>query len=87
MPTPQPKLATNPTQLVRYTMLLPAMQEPDSLAVVRDILTTYHLLVDRIEPGEAMVASATGADPDWPGIKQALQAAGYPAEHTTTTDD
>ncbi|UOQ52280.1 hypothetical protein [Hymenobacter cellulosivorans] len=79
--------SANNTQLVRYSIEVPAMTTPDSLVTVREILQSHHLLVDQITDGQAHVASATGAEPDWPTIKQALDAAGYPATHTTTSDD
>ncbi|WP_460676095.1 hypothetical protein [Hymenobacter coalescens] len=82
-----PDASANNTQLVRYHVQLPAMTEDESLVTVRELLQAHHLLVDRVAPGEAVVASATGAEPDWPVIKQALQAAGYPAGETNTVDE
>lgn len=82
-----PDPGANNTQLVRYSIQLPSMTEPDGLAVVREVLHDHHLIVDRITPGEAIVTSATGAEPDWPTIKDALRTAGQPASHTTTVED
>ncbi|OUJ72357.1 hypothetical protein [Hymenobacter crusticola] len=87
MTTPTPDPAAHLSQIVRYSLQLPAMVDPASLATVRTLLMDHHLVVDRVVPGEALVASATSSDPDWPAIKLALQEAGYPLIHTTTVDD
>ncbi|TGE23931.1 hypothetical protein E5K00_01570 [Hymenobacter aquaticus] len=87
MPTSFSDPSANNTQLVRYCVEVPAMTTPDSLVTVRKILQDHQLLVDQLTEGQAQVASATGAEPDWPAIKDALQAAGYPATYTTTSDD
>ncbi|PJJ60990.1 hypothetical protein [Hymenobacter chitinivorans] len=79
--------SANNTQLVRYSIEVPVMTTPESLVTVREILQNHHLLVDQITDGQVHVASATGAEPDWPAIKQALEEAGYPATHTTTSED
>ncbi|MCB2379046.1 hypothetical protein LGH70_15705 [Hymenobacter sp. BT635] len=78
--------AANNSQLVHYRLQLPTMVEPEHLITIRGILQAQQLVVDRIEPGEAHVASATGSDPDWASIKGALRAAGHPVEHTTTVE-
>lgn len=85
MTTPDP--TANNSQLVRYQLTIPAMTDDAGLVQVRALLQQHHLLVDRVASGEAVVASATGAEPEWPAIKQALQAAGFPVEHTTTVDE
>jgi len=87
MTTPSPDPAAHLSQIVRYSLQLPTMIEPDSLATVRTVLMDHHLVVDRVVPGEALVASATGSDPDWQTIKLVLKEAGYPLQHTTTVDD
>ena len=81
-----PDSTANNNQLVRYHLDLPAMQSDEHLVAVRTLLMEHHLLVDHIGPGEAVVASASGTDPDWDVIKQALKQAGFPAEYTTTSD-
>jgi hypothetical protein len=78
-----PDSTANNNQLVRYHLALPAMTDDAGLVRVRELLQQQHLLVDRVAPGEAVVASATGTEPDWPVIKDALQAAGFPVAHTT----
>lgn len=87
MTTPTPDPSAHLSQIVRYSLQLPAMVEPASLAAVRTLLMDHQLVVDRVVPGEALVASATGSDPDWQTIKAALQEAGYPLLHTNTVDD
>jgi len=87
MTTPTPDPSAHLSQIVRYSLQLPTMIEPTSLALVRTLLMDHHLVVDRIVPGEALVASATSSDPDWQTIKTALHEAGYPLQHTTTVDD
>ncbi|OON69713.1 hypothetical protein [Hymenobacter sp. CRA2] len=82
-----PDSTANNNQLVRYHLALPDMTDDASLVKARELLQQHHLLVDRVAPGEAVVASATGAEPEWPAIKNALQAAGYPIAHTTTVDE
>ncbi|RAK65189.1 hypothetical protein [Hymenobacter edaphi] len=82
-----PESTANNTQLVRYHLALPAMTNDASLVTVRTLLQQHQLLVDRVAPGEAVVASATGAEPEWPAVKEALQAAGFPITHTTTVDE
>lgn len=82
-----PDSTANNNQLVRYQLTIPAMTDDAGVVQVRELLQHHHLLVDRVAPGEAVVASATGAEPDWPTLKQALQAAGLPVEHTTTVDE
>ncbi|MCB2408810.1 hypothetical protein [Hymenobacter lucidus] len=57
----------------------------DNLVAVREILQCHHLLVNQLTEGPAPVA--TGTEPDCPAIKQALQAAGFPATHTTTSEE
>jgi hypothetical protein len=87
MTTPTPDPAAHLSQIVRYSLELPTMVEPASLAAVRTLLMSHQLVVDRVVPGEALVASATGSDPDWQTIKTDLKEAGYPLHHTTTVDD
>ncbi|WP_045688722.1 hypothetical protein [Hymenobacter sp. AT01-02] len=87
MSNPIPNLGANATQIVRYNIQLPAMQDADSLEQVRAQLMDHNLIVDRLVPGEAVVTSATGSVPDWEAIKDALKRAGYPATHTTTDDE
>ncbi|WP_324678270.1 hypothetical protein [Hymenobacter sp. GOD-10R] len=87
MTTPTPDPTAHLSQLVRYSLQLPTMVEPDDLAAVRTLLTSHQLVVDRVVPGEALVASATGSDPDWQTIKLALQEVGYPVQHTNTVED
>jgi hypothetical protein len=82
-----PDSAANNTQLVRYQLTIPTMTSPGALAEMRGLLQQHDLVVDRIAPGEAVVASATGAEPDWEALKSALQAAGYPITHSTTLDE
>ncbi|UOQ71445.1 hypothetical protein [Hymenobacter cellulosilyticus] len=77
----------NNTQLVRYSLELPAMTTPESIVAVREVLQAQNLVVDQITEGQAHVASATGTEPDWPTIKQALIDAGFPVTHTHTIDD
>ncbi|RTQ50008.1 hypothetical protein EJV47_10215 [Hymenobacter gummosus] len=79
--------AANNNQLVRYQLTIPAMTAPDALAATRSLLQQQGLVVDRIEPGEAVVASATGTEPDWENLKGVLQTAGYPITHSTTLDE
>ncbi|SNR42722.1 hypothetical protein [Hymenobacter mucosus] len=87
MSNPIPNLGANATQIVRYNIQLPAMQDADSLEQVRAQLMDHNLIVDRLVPGEAVVTSATGSVPDWEAIKDALKRSGYPATHTTTDDE
>ena len=87
MTTPSPDPSAHLSQIVRYSLQVPTMVEPESIATVRTLLMSHQLVVDRVVPGEAMVASATGSDPDWQTIKIALKEAGYPLLHTTTIDD
>lgn len=82
-----PDSTANNSQLVRHHLTIPTMTDDAGLVQVREILQQHHLLVDRVAPSEAVVASATGAEPDWPTIKQALQAAGFAVEHSTTVDE
>ncbi|MCC3157418.1 hypothetical protein LJ737_09210 [Hymenobacter sp. 15J16-1T3B] len=82
-----PDSTANNNQLVRYRLALPAMTDDASVVKAREVLQQHQLLVDRVAPGEAVVASATGAEPDWPVIKAALQAAGLAVAHTTTVDE
>lgn len=82
-----PDSTANNSQLVRHHLTIPAMTDDAGVVQVREALQQHHLLVDRIAPGEAVVASATGAEPDWETLKAALQAAGYPITHTTTVDE
>lgn len=85
MTSPDP--TSNNNQLVRYHLDLPAMTDDASLVQAREVLQQHNLLVDRVAPGEAVVASATGSEPEWPAIKDALRAAGFPVTHTTTVDE
>lgn len=87
MDTSLPSFSANNSQIVRYNIQLPSMLEPDSLVSVREVLQSHNLVVDRVAPGEAVVASATGSEPDWPTIKDALKAAGHPVEHTATVEE
>jgi len=87
MTTPAPDPSAHLSQIVRYSLQLPDMLAPASLAAVRTLLMSHQLVVDRVVPGEALVASATGSDPDWQAIKISLHDAGYPIRHTTTVDD
>ena len=87
MTTLSPDPSAHLSQIVRYSLQVPTMVEPESIATVRTLLMSHQLVVDRVVPGEAMVASATGSDPDWQTIKIALKEAGYPLLHTTTIDD
>lgn len=87
MDTSLPSFSANNSQIVRYSVVLPTMTEPDSLVAVRELLQSHNLVVDRVAPGEAVVASATGSEPDWPTIKSALKDAGYAVEHTTTVEE
>lgn len=85
--TTTPDSTANNSQLVRYHLTIPAMTDDAGVVRVRELLQQHQLLVDRVGPGEAVVASATAAEPDWPTIKRALQAAGFSVEHTTTGDE
>ncbi|MCB2410514.1 hypothetical protein [Hymenobacter lucidus] len=87
MSTSHPDPAANNTQLVRYSLQLPTMTEPDGVVAVREVLQQHHLIVDRVAAAEAIVTSATGTEPDWVTIKKALQVAGYPVAHTATVEE
>lgn len=82
-----PDSSANGSQIVRYSIQLPDMQQPENIVAVRAILMDHHLLVDRISAGEAIVAAADGTAPEWENIKADLQDAGFPATHTTTADE
>lgn len=78
--------AANSNQLVRYHLQLPESLKEQQLIAIRDLLTEHHFLVDRLGPGEAVVASAQGADPDWVPIKKAMKAIGCPIQAVTTAE-
>jgi hypothetical protein len=74
---------TNPTQLVRYVIQIPALTDDANIAHVRQVLTGLGLLVDRIENGEAEVAAAHATDLGTKDIVQALKQEGYEADIST----
>jgi hypothetical protein len=82
-----PDSAAQNMQPIHYSIQLPTMTAPESLATVRSILQEQNLIVDQLVPGEVRVASATSSNPDWETIKSVLRAAGFPVEHTSTVTD
>ena len=74
---------TNPTQLIRYVLQIEPMQDDASLSQVRELLTGLGLLVDRLEPGEAEVATASSSTIGQDDIRHALEAAGFTVLNTT----
>ena len=78
--------AANSSQLVRYHLQLPESIEEQGLISIRSLLTEHHFLVDQLGPGEAVVASTQGADPDWGPVKAAMKALGHPILAVTTAE-
>lgn len=76
----------NSTQLVRYHLQLsPAVAEPQ-LVTARALLTEHGFLVDQLTPGEAVVASTQGTDPDWQPIREGFKQLGSAVAHITTAE-
>lgn len=74
---------TNPTQLMRYVLRIEPMQDNESLGQVRELLSGLGLLVDRLEAGEAEVATASSSTMGQDDIRHALEAAGFTVLHIT----
>ncbi|SFP92327.1 hypothetical protein [Hymenobacter arizonensis] len=65
------------SQLVRYVLTIGNMQGPDSIAQVREQLTGLGFVVDRLEEGEAEIASTHSNGPGLDAIRVALEAGGF----------
>ncbi|MDF7814175.1 hypothetical protein [Hymenobacter sp. YC55] len=76
----------NNTQLVRHELRFTPEADPEQLVAARELLTEQGFLVDHLAPGEAVVASTHGTDPDWGPLKDAFQRLGCPITYVTTAE-
>ena len=76
----------NTTQLVRHQLQFSPEADAQQLVAARELLTEQGFVVDNLAPGEAVVASAQGLDPDWAPLKEAFRELGCPITYVTTAE-